>query len=413
MASAPKPSSRPERRSQRRALFLLGVALAALGVAVFAGARSGGRAPALFGRATRVADVRGWRSSHGTNPNQGDYRWLSSDVLLLRPGPLPRTWELVGRDLRTGAQKRVEEDWYHAVLSPDGKWVLRQTWTHAGRVSGPQLVASALDDPARANVLLEQQPITASRGPEAVFWLPDSSGVVQISWGPVQGRATVYPLRGSGSRPRARPILFLARQPQPARFVGLNNQPLLHGMTPAGSVVAVEPGAVLPAAGPPRGPAGLFGAGVPPPRNLSVSMDGDNLNNSWGASIGGSALDVLEWQVLTPNVPPRRRPITLPPGVTEAELVLSPRGDRWAWLGTAAYLPPFQTWLQRWFPRLSFTPERSAVLWTTALDGGDARLIGRSPLAPNAAPPRSARWTPNSERISFVYNNALWTVPAR
>jgi hypothetical protein len=125
-------------------------------------------------------------------------------------------------------------------------------------------------------------------------------------------------------------------------------------------------------------------------------------------------LDVLEWQPLVTGVPPRRRPITVPPGLSKAHLSLSARGDGLAWLGEENYLPPYQDWLGQHFSWFRFRPRRTITLWTTDLYGGGARRVGRLRLPVEAtAAPGSLRWVPGRDRVSFIYDGALWTVPAQ
>jgi hypothetical protein len=159
----------------------------------------------------------------------------------------------------------------------------------------------------------------------------------------------------------------------------------------------------------------VIGAPLRAKRFIQLSFQWESLISSGGYSTTiTDRLDMLEWQVLLHGVPPRRRPITLPPGLSKAHLSLSPRGDRLAWLGEETYLPPYQDWLRQHFSWFRFRPRRTITLWTTDLYGGGARRVGRLRLPVEAtAAPGSLRWVPGSDRVSFIYDGALWTVPAQ
>ncbi len=90
--------------------------------------------------------------------------------------------------------------------------------------------------------------------------------------------------------------------------------------------------------------------------------------------------------------------------------VLSPQGDRLAWLIVREYTPPGQR------------KQRMIGLWVSRLDGSGMQEIGHMDYQPNdfghrgyepkKEVPQHLRWTPDGKRLSFQYQGALYTVPA-
>ncbi len=57
-------------------------------------------------------------------------------------------------------------------------------------------------------------------------------------------------------------------------------------------------------------------------------------------------------------------------------------------------------------------------IWISSFDGTGMRCLGGLPnpeLPGNAFPnwAQALAWTPDNKRLSFVYKDALWTIPAR
>lgn len=124
---------------------------------------------------------------------------------------------------------------------------------------------------------------------------------------------------------------------------------------------------------------------------------------------------------LYPNCPPRRLYDLTAPGDASAvmDVALSPRGDRLAWAFAYTPVPLGIRALRR--SRLFRGREPSSFgLCVSRVDGSAMRDLGRlsSPgdrgLPYWAAPGRlrCLRWTPDGKRVSFLYEDGLYTVPA-
>jgi hypothetical protein len=90
------------------------------------------------------------------------------------------------------------------------------------------------------------------------------------------------------------------------------------------------------------------------------------------------------------------------------DLRLSPSGDRLAWV---IRQPPAPDRRPRVY-QLWFTDRRGSQ----AREGGQAEGIQEPANAQGRTPyhwPRALRWTPAGDRVSFVYHDLLYTVPAR
>ena len=102
------------------------------------------------------------------------------------------------------------------------------------------------------------------------------------------------------------------------------------------------------------------------------------------------------WSLRQPQ-PLHEWTITLPDKATE--VAVSPDGRRVAWLLTGG-------------------SGSSQALWVSALDGGGMREIGAVPIRKGAVggrPPSFVSqldWVPGDKAVSFLYGDALWTVPA-
>jgi hypothetical protein len=92
----------------------------------------------------------------------------------------------------------------------------------------------------------------------------------------------------------------------------------------------------------------------------------------------------------------------------EGRAFLSPRGDRLAWVVSFTRRFP-RISFQRRDPYLAVEPVNSTVVCLSQLDGSEVRVLGhlKSGLDINRV-----TWTPNASKLSFVCDNAFWTVAA-
>jgi len=115
----------------------------------------------------------------------------------------------------------------------------------------------------------------------------------------------------------------------------------------------------------------------------------------------------------------RKYPIRLPIKAEIKDVVFSPQGDRLAWeLVTRQNASPLASQPHHPLPRWPLPPITSVSLWVSQIDGTRMHEIG-SIQAPQALKESQGldllgdiQWVPGGKRLSFFYQNALWTVPA-
>src|SRR5262249_25318985 len=126
----------------------------------------------------------------------------------------------------------------------------------------------------------------------------------------------------------------------------------------------------------------------------------------------GAVVDEFLAVDLTANPPTvKNLPFAVPPNADIEEIALSPQGDRLAW--------KTNTW-NDWRSALSaFTsgqPQGRNIIyaiWVSRLDGSGMRELGSERLTTaGGSPIEHLRWLPDGKSVSFVYNNALYTIPA-
>jgi hypothetical protein len=124
------------------------------------------------------------------------------------------------------------------------------------------------------------------------------------------------------------------------------------------------------------------------------------------------ALDICDF-ALTPGATAKTTTLTWPAGVTTWEEVsLSPKADRFALIEHTGGYGKRPRWLERLFP-----PRFTMKLIVRKLDGMDRREIGsivtdEAPSPMNDDAPSSLRWTPDGKKLSYIYKDYLYTVPA-
>jgi hypothetical protein len=129
---------------------------------------------------------------------------------------------------------------------------------------------------------------------------------------------------------------------------------------------------------------------------------------------GGAALHTVDLREKSPGVRPMTAVAPRIGGVLD--VALSPQGDRLLWRtmdNVYNHKPKVVEWLME---RAGLDPcPPLHVLWTSGLDGSKMREIGRvsirSNLVCDAASISNYRWTPDGSRVSYIYDDALWTVP--
>ena len=114
----------------------------------------------------------------------------------------------------------------------------------------------------------------------------------------------------------------------------------------------------------------------------------------------------------------RHYTISKPPNALDREAVLSPQGDRVAWLYGIVHIPLGYNKLQSLYAMLHIRLSYTAAIWISKPDGGDLHELGSMPLinAPTLSTECKSshlRWTPNGKSLSFLYQNNLYIIPAQ
>jgi hypothetical protein len=110
--------------------------------------------------------------------------------------------------------------------------------------------------------------------------------------------------------------------------------------------------------------------------------------------------------------------LRLPYASIVEEVKLAPQGDRLAFLLRYDSVPPGPVFTRSLWKYLGVHAEPTVGIWICHLDGSDMREVGHvsdrsKDLEDTPDVPRSLNWTPDGERLSFVCNDTLWTIPAQ
>ncbi|MCW3097371.1 MAG: hypothetical protein JWL77_2989 [Chthonomonadaceae bacterium] len=108
--------------------------------------------------------------------------------------------------------------------------------------------------------------------------------------------------------------------------------------------------------------------------------------------------------------------VALPPQTTLREAKISPIGDRIAWLVDAKDVAPGLAALHRLIPFIKVPSQPRHELWISRLDGTGMRILGETSTKVRNGNPLligDLRWLPDGKHLSFFYDGALWTVPAK
>jgi hypothetical protein len=125
-------------------------------------------------------------------------------------------------------------------------------------------------------------------------------------------------------------------------------------------------------------------------------------------------IQMADYSLLSASTTVHNSTIRLPMSSGVLDVALSSKGDRLAWLlGYDDEPPGFLWWLHQLLPSFPWHPQRRVGLWVSRLDGSGMAEIGHQPALPDGQQEVShLQWLPGDKQISFLYKDALWTVPA-
>jgi hypothetical protein len=296
------------------------------------------------------------------DPGPTDYRWLSAqEALLLRQtSPSLDASVLVRYSLLTGKEQPLSEltarvgngghgSIENAKVSGDGRWVLEEGPDVHGDFG---LLLYSLDGGVgRLPALLRGRSI------DDAYWI--GTGHRLLAFEDARGKAT-------------RAVVIDLDKPEQTRQVAL----------PSGIGL----------------PFNSFGDA-----HVCVTATDDLVFADWDTEQPGAVTHSIRIvQLHLGNVPstPQSFLVRLPPGAKLFQIALSPTGNQVVW-------------------ELAFDRggKSTVELWLSDRDGGRMHAIERIPLWPDDIPDiklgsHSIHWTPDGKLVSFVYDYALWTVPA-
>jgi hypothetical protein len=365
------------RRIRRASIVLLSGALAiSIGAAII---WLPDGAPLLTQRATRVATLP-WPA------NFAQYEWVSDHGFVMLNSYLSHP-PLTQVDTRTGAKVVLEglvrrcgkkAVFPNFAVSPDGT---RALWGGMDSKQGGVTSAS-----------LDGSSITRSGPIGGNFWLADSRPIWMRDgkrWAQlVVDERSLYAVVESLDQPGAKRTIPIG-EPKGITRTANRVRTRLVGCTQTGRVVATLVG---------------YDQSPSPQRKIDV-ID---------FSVDGGPARVHEYTVTLPqsaNAPDENYNSLS----RYEEVQLSPRGDRLAWMVRVREdEQSLRQWLAQWLPSLRKAPRKLAELWTSKLDGSDMKIVGYLEMARYANhDPHTLRWLPNGRSMSFIYEGALWTVPAK
>lgn len=352
--------SRQSRQIGRLACLLLFLMAMLPGGMAHGTPRQNGSTRSLLAISKKEADVH-------TRDTRGYYAWLSThEVLYQRAKSRSREnteWSFFKRDIATGRDtflrrlSRVVREQTGSVQadlepSPDGKWVI---WSVLS-VDAQWYVVCSLDGssyfPAGEQGL----------GP---FWLNDSRHWVDLVDDTLSSRKP-------GQETRTQALIHDIKAPHEVKSIPLPHLSLTQEAQD-GNEYAVVHAVVWPD---------------------TFVMETPLLHDSSHPAIEKVTITTIALRDRPPTV--HEYPVNLPNGVSVRSMQFSPHGDRIAWWLEEKHNPGVVT------------------LWISDLNGHGLRELGEIGIEPSERCPLtlcSLEWLPDGKRLSFLYQDALWTVP--
>ena len=328
----------------------------------------------LLARATRVTGERSWPAR---------YFWLNDRDILTFKSPNATTFDAFRLDTKTGNElplpeltktfdsRRPDEE---MRLSPDRQWLLWQ---------GRDRFGASFDVRASS---ISGQTVQLQCSPREWTWLGDSHTLTKFC-------------------PESR--LLMPRFNKPGRL----EFPFVHldGRSDPQCVIDSVPEVII---GPNLNIATLGGS-----RIVGLINGKRLLAANWAVDMKNAYLFDIDLAIPKKS---NRYTVSVPgTGLTHG-LVISPDGKRLTWIRTHyGFDSPFLAYLRQRAPWLVSSPVPRVVVSVSDLRGKSWTEVGSVTLQRLDLTPQERRqmtdyvqWTPDSKRLSFLYKNCLYTVPA-
>jgi len=115
---------------------------------------------------------------------------------------------------------------------------------------------------------------------------------------------------------------------------------------------------------------------------------------------------------LSTEASPRQWTVSLPQEWIIKQVVLSPHADRVAWVFHQHYLSPLLVVCKRLGLPFKAEAIEETMIYVSRIDGTEMREIGTAPSPVEDTEDVEIKWLPGGKRLSFVYQEALYVVPA-
>lgn len=143
---------------------------------------------------------------------------------------------------------------------------------------------------------------------------------------------------------------------------------------------------------------------------VGITQEEHLLLRHWNGRDAAGSVQIADIGTQAPSAPVRRFAINLPISAIVERAEISSDGKRLAWLLEYDYSAPHAQWLHRLWPSYKLTAESRLGLWVSRLDGAEMTEIGHKYYEDRPGELTDLQWLPGDKKISFIYNDALYTV---
>lgn len=142
----------------------------------------------------------------------------------------------------------------------------------------------------------------------------------------------------------------------------------------------------------------------------------DLITTSWnGSPLPVSQVEFCKTTLTGADSSTTKYKTSLPFQATIQEVAISPKTNKVAWILTGQYKSSLTILTHYLFPALVQKMQCTSGIWVSNLDGSAMHEIGTIPIPLNRSSAQSLfllHWLPEEKKLSFIYNNSLYTIPA-